>query len=58
MKFGQFIEYNIRNSLLKDSYTKCVRETSPKYFSKKSKLTISLDQHILKGANYFLLIRI
>ena len=43
MKFGQFIEY-IRNAFLEKSYTKCGGETSPRPFSKKSKLSISLDQ--------------
>ena len=43
MKFGQLIEYNMRNVFLEKSYTKCDGETSPKPFS-KSKLSISLDQ--------------
>ena len=44
MKFGQLIEYNIRNIFLEKSYTKCGGETSPKPFSEKLKLNISLDQ--------------
>ena len=44
MKFGQLIEYNMRNIFYEKSYTKCGRETIPKPFSKKSKLSISLDQ--------------
>ena len=44
VKFGQLIEYNIRNIFLEKSYPKCAGETSPKCFSKKSKLSISLDQ--------------
>ena len=44
MKFGQFIEYNMRNIFLEQSYTQCDGETIPKHFSKKSKLNISLDQ--------------
>ena len=44
MKFGQLIEYNMRNIFLEKSYTKCGGETSPKPFSKKSKLSISLGQ--------------
>ena len=44
MKFGQLIEYNIRNFFLEKSYTKCVGETIPRHYSKKSKLCISLDQ--------------
>ena len=44
MKFGQLIEYNRKSIFLEKSYTKCIGETSPKPFSKKLKLTISLDQ--------------
>ena len=44
VKFGQLIEYNMRNIFLEKSYTKCGGETIPKPFSKKSKLSISLDQ--------------
>ena len=34
MKYGQLIEYNTRNFLNEKSYTKCVRETIPRPFSK------------------------
>ena len=44
MKFGQLIECNMRNIFLEKSYSKCGGETSPRPFSKKLKLTISLDQ--------------
>ena len=44
MKFGRLIEYKIRNIFLEKSYTKCGGETIPRPFSKKSKLSISLDQ--------------
>ena len=44
MKFGQLIEYNMRNIFLEKSYTKCGGETSPRPFSEKLKLNISLDQ--------------
>ena len=44
MKFGQLIEYNIRNIFVEKSYTKCDEETIPRPFSKKSKLSLSLDQ--------------
>ena len=44
VKFGQLIEYNMRKIFLEQSYTKFGGETSPKPFSKKSKLNISLDQ--------------
>ena len=43
MKFGQLIEYNMRNIFL-ESYTKCGAETSPRSFSGKLQLSISLDQ--------------
>ena len=41
MKFGQLIEYNMRNIFLEKSYAKCRREAIPRPFSKKSKLSIS-----------------
>ena len=44
MKFGQLIEYNMRNISAEKSYTKCGGETIPSPFFKKSKLSISLDQ--------------
>ena len=44
MKFGQFIEYNMRNIFLGKSYTKFGGGTISRPFSKKSKLGISLDQ--------------
>ena len=47
MKFGQLIEYNMRNILLQKSYRKCGGETIPRPFSKKWKLNISLD-HLSK----------
>ena len=34
MKFGQLIEYNMRNIFLEKLYSKCGGETSPKPFSK------------------------
>ena len=40
MKFGQLIEYNM---FFSKSYTKCGGETSPRQFSEKLKLSISLD---------------
>ena len=43
MKFDQLIEYNMKNDFIKKSYTKCGGETTPRHFSKKSKLSISLD---------------
>ena len=44
MNFGQLIECNTRNIFYEKSYTKCGGETSPRSFSEKSKLSISLDQ--------------
>ena len=34
-KFGQFIDYDMRNMFLQKSYTKCGGKTSPRSFSKK-----------------------
>ena len=45
MKFGQLIEYNMRNIFREKSYSECGGETSPKLFSKQSKLSVSLDQY-------------
>ena len=55
MKFGQLIECNMRNIFLETSYTKYVGETSPRPFSEKLKLNISLDQYS-KGLESFLLL--
>ena len=44
MKFDQLIEYNMRDIFVEKSYTKFDGETIPKPFSKKSKLSMSLDQ--------------
>ena len=44
MKFGQLIESNLRNIFLEKIYTECGGETSPRSFSEKSNLSISLDQ--------------
>ena len=44
MRFGQLIEYNMRNIFVKKSYTKYAGETIPRSLPKKSKLSISLDQ--------------
>ena len=44
IKFGQLIEYNIGNISVEKSYTKCAGEAIPRPLSKKSKLSISLDQ--------------
>ena len=44
MKFGQLIEYNMRNIILEKPYTKCGGETRPGPFSEILQLEISLDQ--------------
>ena len=44
IKFGQVIKYNPRKIFLEKLFTKCSKETSPRRFSKKSKLSIYLDQ--------------
>ena len=44
-KFSQLKEYNIINIFLEKSYTKFVGEASARPFCRKSKLSISLDQH-------------
>ena len=44
MKFGQLIEDNISKIFLEKSFTKCGGETSPRPFSGKLKLRISLIQ--------------
>ena len=44
MKFGQLIECNMRNIFLEKSFAQYGGETSPKPFSEKLKLSISLDQ--------------
>ena len=45
MKPSHLIEYNLRNIFLEKSFTKCGGETIPRPFSKKSKLSVSLDQY-------------
>ena len=55
MKFGQLIEYNMKNIFLEKSYTECGGETSPRPFSGKLKLSISLDQQFKVLYNLLLL---
>ena len=55
MKFGQLIECNMRNIFLEKSYTKCGGETSPRPFTEKLKLSISLDQYSKDLYSLFLL---
>ena len=44
MKFGLLVENNMKNIFLEKSYTKFVGETIPRPVSKKSRLSMSLDQ--------------
>ena len=44
MKLRQLIEYNMRIIFLEKSNTKYGGETIPRFFSKKSRLSVSLDQ--------------
>ena len=44
MKFGQLIEYNMRNIFLEKLYHKYGGETSPRLFYKKLNFSISLDR--------------
>ena len=53
IKFGQLIEDNMKNIFLEKSYAKCGGETTPSPFSKKSKLSISLDQQPKVLCNLF-----
>ena len=41
MKFGQLIDYDLRNIFLEKSCTKCGGETCPRPFSEKLKLSMS-----------------
>ena len=44
VKLGHLIEYSVRNIFHEKSYSECGGETIPKPFSKKLKLSISLDK--------------
>ena len=55
MKFGQLIDYNMRNIFLEKSYTKRGGETSLRIFSRKLKLSISLNQYLKVFCSLFLL---
>ena len=43
IKFRHLIEYNMRNIIAEKSFTNMVEKLFPDPFSKKSKLSISLD---------------
>ena len=55
MKIGQSLEYTNRNIFLEKLYTKCGGKTIPRPFSKKSKLSVSLDQQFKVLHSLFLL---
>ena len=55
MKIGQLIIYNMIIIFIEKWYTKCGGETSPRPFSEKLKLSISLDQQSKVLYNLFLL---
>ena len=55
MRFGQLIEYNMRNIFVKKLYTKCPGEIIPRPLNKKPKLSISLDQYCKVLNSSFLL---
>ena len=44
MKLGQLIQYNMRTIFLEKLFSKCGAETIPRSISKKSNLSISLNQ--------------
>ena len=55
MKFDQLTEYKVRNIFLEKSYTKWGEETILGPFSKKSNLSLSLDQYSKVLRSLFLL---
>ena len=55
IKYGQLIEYSMRNVFVEKSYIKCAGETIPRPLAKKSKLGISLDQKCKVLNSLFLL---
>ena len=55
MKFGRIIEYNVRSIFLEKLCTECGGETIFRPFSKKSKLSVSLDQQSKVLCSLFLL---
>ena len=55
MKFRQLTECNTKNIFLKISFRQFGTETIPRLFTKKSKLSISLDQQSKILYNLFIL---
>ena len=56
MKFGQLIEHNMWNIFLKKSYTKYGGETILRLFSKRAKLSVSLDHLSKQSFEHFVVI--
>ena len=56
IKFGQLIEYNIRNIFLEKSYTQCGGETICQTLFSKTKMTTSLDQYSKVLYSFFTMI--
>ena len=54
MKFGQLIEYNMRNIFAENSYAKCGEETIPGSFYKKIKIEY-ISESIVSRVIQFLL---
>ena len=54
VKFEQLTEHNIKNIFLEELYTKWGGETRLRPFSRKSKLSISLDQQCKNLNSLFL----
>ena len=55
MKFGQLIEYNLRNIFIEKLHTKYAGEDIPRPLSKMSKWSIYLDQQCKVLTSLFLL---
>ena len=54
IEFSQLIQHNTRDIFIKKSYTNYVGDTIPRPFSKKAKLSISLDQYSQVSYSLFL----
>ena len=50
MKFGQSIDYDMRNIFIENSYLKYGGETSSRPLSEKLKFSISLDLRFIESA--------
>ena len=54
-KFGQLIQYYMRNTFVQKSYTKCGGENISRPFSKKSKIEYIFGSIILRFIQFVLL---